>query len=324
MVVVAHQAAGLQVVNELILLLQLPVEGDGIHVVVPPAVEPDGPDLAVVGEQLGQLVVHEAIVCRPVGAVEPLGPPARTACGIVLAGPVDVRVIEVQLDALAVTLLGQLPHDVFAVGRIHDVIVRPPGIPHGEALVMPGGETDVFRPRSLEGRHPLAGIETVGIKAVHGLGIFAGVDTGIVHIPLTLCKGAVQAPVDKDTQPALGKLFPVLKILGGRYILLGLRRHRQQAEACKRCNPFFHRFLFLVFHVYQVDAGKGPDTHTNVRKICGKHTPEAQKSIPPRAQKQPRGYPPAWREGGPSVSPVYLEPFICSVPTRAQSCHPRS
>ena len=158
----------------------------------------------------------------------------------------------------AVTLLGQLPHDVFAVGRIHDVIVRPPGIPHGEALVMPGGETDVFRPRSLEGRHPLAGIETVGIKAVHGLGILPGINILVIQIPLALGKHAVQAPMQEHAKPALGKLFSILKILGRGFIRLSLSGHGKKADAGNRCNPFFHLYLFLVCHGYLFGADEMP------------------------------------------------------------------
>ena len=94
--------------DEGILLGQLPVEV-GVLVLVPPAVEPDGTDGAVLGEQLGQLVVHEAVVGGPVtlrvGAT-------RTATGAtprsILALPVDVRVIEMNVYALFVTLVSLL------------------------------------------------------------------------------------------------------------------------------------------------------------------------------------------------------------------------
>ena len=52
--------------DESVLLIQLPIEGRGVSIVFPLAVKPDGANGAVVGQQFGQLVVHEAVVLRPV------------------------------------------------------------------------------------------------------------------------------------------------------------------------------------------------------------------------------------------------------------------
>ena len=67
MVVVAYEACGLQAVDEGILLVQLPVKWRGISIMFPLAVKPDGAHGAVVGQQFGQLIVHELVVLGPVG-----------------------------------------------------------------------------------------------------------------------------------------------------------------------------------------------------------------------------------------------------------------
>ena len=66
MVIVTNQAGGLQAVDERVLLVQLPVKGGRVGVVLPLAVKPDGAHGAVVGQQLGQLVVHELVIVGPV------------------------------------------------------------------------------------------------------------------------------------------------------------------------------------------------------------------------------------------------------------------
>ena len=70
MVVVDNQAGGLQAVNQRVELVEPPVEV-GVAVLVPDAVEPDGPHLAVVGQQLGELRLHEGEVA--VGVLRPFG-----------------------------------------------------------------------------------------------------------------------------------------------------------------------------------------------------------------------------------------------------------
>ena len=109
---------------ERILLGQAPVERR-IDILIPPAVEPDSVHFAIVGEQLCELIVHELIVAVPVlrlfrAASAKTG--ASERC--VLASPVDVRVVEVQTDALTMTLVGKFLHDVALERRsVNDVIV---------------------------------------------------------------------------------------------------------------------------------------------------------------------------------------------------------
>ena len=122
--VVADEAGWLQTVYECILFGQLPVE-IGVLVLVPYAVKPDGIYFSVVGEEFGELVVHERIVALPVALR--VGTTRSSACSSpysVLAPPVDVRVIEVESDALLVAFVGQFLHDVALEGCcIDDVVV---------------------------------------------------------------------------------------------------------------------------------------------------------------------------------------------------------
>ena len=126
MVVVANETCRLQTVYERILLRQTPVERR-VDVLIPQTVKPDGTHTAIVGEQLCELVVHESIIRVPVLCL------LRTSCaqacaaeGCILALPVDVRVIEMNVYALFVTLVSQLFHDVALEGcGVNDVIVGP-------------------------------------------------------------------------------------------------------------------------------------------------------------------------------------------------------
>ena len=90
MMIVAYKASGLQLVYQLILTRQLPVE-IGILILIPPAVEPNGTYRAIVGEQLRQLVVHKLIIARPVAfGVRTACPPTRASPRIVFTIPVEV------------------------------------------------------------------------------------------------------------------------------------------------------------------------------------------------------------------------------------------
>ena len=88
--VVPYQTFRLKLVYQSILFRKLPVE-IGILFLVPPAVEPDGTYFTVVGEQFGQLVVHELIITAPVaGRIRSSGSSSGSTPGSILAVPVDV------------------------------------------------------------------------------------------------------------------------------------------------------------------------------------------------------------------------------------------
>ena len=96
-VVVSNETLWLKTVYQCILLVELPVEWNAVLVTVPLAVEPYRSNLAIFGEQLGELLIHEVVVCRPVGfclvASDYLC--AGAAQWVFIACPVDVRVVEV-------------------------------------------------------------------------------------------------------------------------------------------------------------------------------------------------------------------------------------
>ena len=106
--VVPNEASRLKLVYQFILSGQLPIE-TGVLILIPPAVKPDGAYRPVVGEQLRQLIVHEAVITCPVTfRIGTTRPPTRSSPRAILAIPVNVRVIKMQADALLVAFVGQL------------------------------------------------------------------------------------------------------------------------------------------------------------------------------------------------------------------------
>ena len=106
MMVVAYQTAGLQAMYHCVLLIELPVEGFRVFIVVPPAVEPYSAYRAVVGQQFSELAVHKTVVSGPVGVSGVTsGTMACAALRIVLAPPVEVRVVQVQFKIVVLTCL---------------------------------------------------------------------------------------------------------------------------------------------------------------------------------------------------------------------------
>ena len=67
MVVVTDEQGGVEGVAITIELGHAPVEGDGVAVVVPIAIEPEGADGAVLREEFGDLAFHEREVFVVVG-----------------------------------------------------------------------------------------------------------------------------------------------------------------------------------------------------------------------------------------------------------------
>ena len=131
--VIANEALWLKVVDESILLVELPIERDAILVAVPFAVEPYSANLAIVGEQLGELRVHEVIIGRPVGffIVASNDIAACASNGVFVACPVDMLIVEVHPDSLLVALLGKLLNNVAPKWcGVDNVVVALFGVPH--------------------------------------------------------------------------------------------------------------------------------------------------------------------------------------------------
>ena len=231
MVVVAHEAGRLKSVNQFVLLGQLPIERHAVLVVVPMAVEPDGAYLAVVCQELGQLRIHKLVIAGPVRLFGVLACAVSCAsCGIVVARPVYVGIVEVELDALSVAGICELAHHILAIGCVHNVIIRLAGVPQGEAIVVARGEADVFRASCLDGTYPFLCIKAVGIEGISSLGIFVSIQWYILHIPFALRKGAVDAPVQEDAKAAVREFLARLQVFLRRFVV-GLRLQRNAAYA---------------------------------------------------------------------------------------------
>ena len=176
-VVVANQARRLQAVNHIVLRTKLPVKRNGVAIVVPKTVEPNGSNLAVASEQFGELLVHKVVIVRPVGVFGFLASAQTGSTGwIVLARPVDMRIVEVQTHVGIVARGSQFAHHIAVEWRsIYDVIIRRISFPHREAIVMACGETNVLRSSVFKRLHPLFRIEAVRVERIGGFRIFVAV-----------------------------------------------------------------------------------------------------------------------------------------------------
>ncbi len=196
MVIVADQASRLQGVYQLILLVQLPVEWCGILVAVPPAVEPYRAYLSVAGQQFFKLGIHEVVVVRPVCFLRVFaGSSSGASHRIVVAGPVYVRVVEVQTYALFLAFIGEFLQHITAERRgVHYVVVALCGVPHRESVVVSRRDAYILCSCVLYGRYPGFGVERAGIESGGSLGVFVAVKS-VVQIPLALSEHAVDAPM---------------------------------------------------------------------------------------------------------------------------------
>ena len=238
-----------------VLVGEVPVEILAVGVVVPHAVEPYRPDWPVVGEQLGELVVHEFIVGRPVKFVGvAAGVDACPSLRIGGVAPVEVGVVEVEDDALAGTFVGKLFEDVPAERcGVDDVVVRLGGVPHRKTVVVARCDGDVFRSRPFDGRYPFFGVEVGGVECPCGFGIFSGLGP-IVEIPFALSEHAVDAPVDENAETVVGEPLACFKVFrrGGVGALCGAVERRCHQQGPGNSFQWFH--VGLMFVVMLVNA----------------------------------------------------------------------
>src|SRR5438309_11484803 len=100
--IAADERCWLQTVNQPVRPVEMPV---GFRF-VPHAVEPDAGDIAIAGEQLPKLAVHEIQIAVKVASLRAAGCLTRVTARIVIrVVPVELRMIEEQLDPLAVALV---------------------------------------------------------------------------------------------------------------------------------------------------------------------------------------------------------------------------
>ena len=199
--IVADEAGRLQSVYERVLFRQLPVKGNFVPVVVPHPVKPDAVHLAVTRQQFCELVVHEMVITVPVSLFRHLPRvPSRASHGIIVACPVNVRVVQVQPHLFLVASVRQLFHHVLAVRRVHDVVVRAVRVPHRETVVVSRREADVFRSSRFERFDPLSCVEVVRIEGACRFGILRLVNPLILHEPFALSEQTVKSPVQEYSE----------------------------------------------------------------------------------------------------------------------------
>ena len=232
--VVANETGGLQTVDEGILLGQLPVEV-GVFLVVPPSVKPDGTNLTIVGKQLGQLVVHKLVIALPVAlGAGSAGSSSGASPGVVLAIPVQMRVVEMEGDALAMTLVGEFLENVTLEGSaVYNIIIAVLGLEHRETLVMTSGEADVLGTRRLDSADPLGSVKLSGVETFSELRILMIVQVLVGHSPLASGKHTVEPPVEEDTKAHVAEFLSGLQIVCGGFIL-GACRCGSKQQCCQR------------------------------------------------------------------------------------------
>ena len=215
MMIVADEAGGLQTMDESILLGQTPVER-GVLVLIPPSVKPYSSYLAVIGKEFGELIVHECIVRVPVLLVN--GSACTQTCTAkrsVFTLPVDVRVVEVDVDALAVAFVGELLHDVALEWRsVYNVIVGIFRLEHRESLVVTCGEADILGTRCLYLRYPLLGAEARGIEASSQFGVLLVVEVVVGHSPFAGGEHGVESPVKEYSELGVLEVFACRDVVG--------------------------------------------------------------------------------------------------------------
>ena len=150
MMVVPNQASRLQAVYHGILPGQLPVK-IRILVLVPPAIKPNGTYFSIIGEQLGQLIVHEFIVAVPVALrIRSSRSTSGASPRSIFAIPVDVRIVEMQTNTLLVALVRQFFQNIpLKRGSIHNIVIGKACVEHRKAIVMPGCKADILCPGRL-------------------------------------------------------------------------------------------------------------------------------------------------------------------------------
>ena len=171
-----------------------------------PAVDDEGADGAVVGEQLGELVLDQL----DVAGLDAVG--AQTVVGV------EDGVVEIDGKALGTEGVGILAHDVAAEGAVHDVIVGGLGVPDAEAAVVLGGEAAVGHVGGLGGAGPLAAVELRGVEEV-GRGVGVG--------PVLVAEGG-HVEMDEHAEAAVDELL--LKLVERRLLGQGGKGEGEQHE----------------------------------------------------------------------------------------------
>ena len=183
-----HQLPG-QLIQALVLITRRNIPEEGI-------------DFSVAGEQFRDLIFHKFPVFCGIRLFGTAAFPLVGGQGIigVFMMPVGIGIIQGKQHAMLFAGVGQHPEHILFVGRIHDIVRGVFRIPHAKAVMMLGGEADIFHARFFRQKHPFLGIIIHGIKLMHVLFVFF-----IFHIIpgqnlLLHPKQGIEAPMDKHAE----------------------------------------------------------------------------------------------------------------------------
>ena len=175
---------------------------------------PEDVDLAIVGQDLADLVVQVGDVLGEITSLVLLGELLlRQALAaripvverVVRMVPVKEGVVEATADPGLMAGVGELTDDVAPERRLRRLVVRVLRVKETEALVMLGREDDVLHPRVLRRGNPLLRVEEVRIEVPRVLLVLGIGDVLVVLHPLVPRGKRVGAEVDEHAEPGVGE-----------------------------------------------------------------------------------------------------------------------
>ena len=128
-------------------------------------VEPERRERPVVMDQLRNLLAKVLLVAIEVG-MRLFGAPAGAAEGEVGVMPVADGIVGAEGDALLAARGGELLDHVAAERRVHDVEIGLLRVEHAKAVVVLGGEDDVFHAGVFGDFDPLVGVELHRVESL--------------------------------------------------------------------------------------------------------------------------------------------------------------
>ncbi|OPZ07697.1 MAG: hypothetical protein BWZ10_02779 [candidate division BRC1 bacterium ADurb.BinA364] len=172
---------------------------------------PDQADRAVLRQQLldlrQSLFLHVAVEVLLGGIVVPI-----VARGVGVMPILFLRIIKTETDSGLFAGRGEFGHWIAAEGRgVDDVIGAGLRMVHREAVMVLGGDDQIFHPRVFGHGHPFLGVELRGIESPGEFFVFGDGDFGALHDPLANAGNllvfpdargnGVEAPVDEHPEP---------------------------------------------------------------------------------------------------------------------------
>jgi hypothetical protein len=149
--------------------------------------------------------------------------------------PVELRIVEEELDALLPALVGERLQDVLPVRcALDDVPVAHLRVVHGEAVVVLAGDRDVAHARGLGRRHPRRRVELHGIEHGRQVALVLGHgDALVLHHPLAVPAHRIGTPMDEEAEARLLEPGARCQVFRRRCVL-GVRGHRCHDDRHRR------------------------------------------------------------------------------------------